>query len=188
MLTFVDLVRPGGRVGRARLLSVPLALFGLFLIVGVDWDALAAGERSGIALGLTTALFYAGYILVLPAARRPARSSARGNAFGDMAAITLFTCLFLCAEPAAAGLSLGIPDLATLAALVAYGILCQAFGQLCLFKGRLLAPPSLTGLVILLQPVLAFVWDVLFFARPMLAREILGAALAILAIRLGARR
>ena len=43
------------------------------------------------------------------------------------------------------------------------------------------------GIALLLQPTLSFVWDVLFFARPMSATELLGAAIALAAIYLGSR-
>ena len=43
------------------------------------------------------------------------------------------------------------------------------------------------GIALLLQPTLSFAWDVLFFARPMSARELLGAAIALFAIYLGSR-
>ena len=43
------------------------------------------------------------------------------------------------------------------------------------------------GVALLLQPALSFVWDVLFFERPMSAVEIGGALLALLAIYLGSR-
>ena len=44
------------------------------------------------------------------------------------------------------------------------------------------------GLALLLQPTLSFVWDVLFFARPMTLPELIGAAIAIAAIDLGSRK
>ncbi|MDH3433815.1 MAG: EamA/RhaT family transporter, partial [Gammaproteobacteria bacterium] len=43
------------------------------------------------------------------------------------------------------------------------------------------------GLALLLQPTLSFVWDVLFFARPMSLTELAGAAIALFAIYLGSR-
>ena len=43
------------------------------------------------------------------------------------------------------------------------------------------------GIALLLQPTLSFVWDVAFFARPMSAKELLGAAIALFAIYLGSR-
>ena len=43
------------------------------------------------------------------------------------------------------------------------------------------------GLALLLQPTLSFVWDVVFFARPMTATDFAGAAIALVAIYLGSR-
>jgi len=47
---------------------------------------------------------------------------------------------------------------------------------------------SVAGLIILLQPSLAFIWDILFFARPTGALEVMGAGLALTAIYLGLTR
>src|SRR5688572_9567607 len=55
----------GERGGWRLAAAVPLALFGLALIVGVDPAALAPAQRAGIALGLATAVCYASYILAL---------------------------------------------------------------------------------------------------------------------------
>ena len=49
-------------------------------------------------------------------------------------------------------------------------------------------PASLLSLVLLLQPVFAYVWDVAFFDRGFTAAELGGAALALAAIQLGAAR
>jgi drug/metabolite transporter (DMT)-like permease len=46
---------------------------------------------------------------------------------------------------------------------------------------------SRVGLILLLQPALAFLWDVLIFARDFGPREAAGAALALAAIGLGSR-
>ncbi|MGH8335846.1 MAG: EamA family transporter, partial [Gammaproteobacteria bacterium] len=47
---------------------------------------------------------------------------------------------------------------------------------------------SQVGLILLLQPVCAFAWDVLFFGRRFTAVEIAGAVLALAAIYLGSVR
>ncbi|MEW7979868.1 MAG: EamA family transporter, partial [Candidatus Sedimenticola endophacoides] len=44
---------------------------------------------------------------------------------------------------------------------------------------------SLAGLIILLQPSLAFCWDVLLFGRPASGTDLAGLALALLGIYLG---
>jgi drug/metabolite transporter (DMT)-like permease len=45
--------------------------------------------------------------------------------------------------------------------------------------------PSVAGLLLLLQPSLAFVWDVLIFQRPTSATQWLGVAIVLSAIYLG---
>lgn len=47
---------------------------------------------------------------------------------------------------------------------------------------------SQVGLILLLQPMLAFVWDVLFFRRSFGGVQLAGAALALAAIYLGSLR
>jgi EamA domain-containing membrane protein RarD len=52
-----------------QLLAVPLALLGLVMIVGLDWQSLPGDYRLGVIFGLLTAIMYAGYLLSLRAAR-----------------------------------------------------------------------------------------------------------------------
>ncbi|MEZ5988835.1 MAG: DMT family transporter [Planctomycetota bacterium] len=186
-MTIVGVLFLRDRPGPLRLVAIPLALVGLYLIVGVDWGELGPDKRSGVALGLLTACFYTTYLLVLP------RTQVRGAApthFANMAVISLLAGLFLSLHCAGKGLPLlpgSGPSLATgLLLVVAYGLLCQALGQVLLYKGRLLSAPSKTGLVILLQPTLAYVWDPLLFGRDLGPRQVLGAGLAVFAIWLGA--
>jgi len=44
---------------------------------------------------------------------------------------------------------------------------------------------SRAGVLLLLQPAGAFLWDVLIFGRPTTGRELVGAGLALLGIYLG---
>ncbi|MDH3906349.1 MAG: DMT family transporter, partial [Gammaproteobacteria bacterium] len=54
---------------KMQMLAVPLALLGLVMIVGLDWQSLPDDYRLGIIFGLLTAIMYAGYLLSLRAAR-----------------------------------------------------------------------------------------------------------------------
>jgi len=66
--------------------------------------------------------------------------------------------------------------------LILYGILCQAFAWLLITKGLPDIPVSYTGFLLLLQPALAFIWDILIFKRPTPPIEIVGAMITIFAI------
>ncbi len=48
-----------------QMIAVPMALLGLTLIVGFDWNALSADYKLGVILGFLTAAAYAAYLLTL---------------------------------------------------------------------------------------------------------------------------
>ena len=52
-----------------QMIAVPLALFGLAMIVGFDWSGLPQNYQLGVIFGLLTAVAYAGYMLSLREAR-----------------------------------------------------------------------------------------------------------------------
>ena len=78
-----------------------------------------------------------------------------------------------------------VPDLQSWWALLGYGFIAQVLGWVLIARGLLKSEASRAGLILLLQPTLAFVWDILFFKRPTGPVEILGALLALFAIYLG---
>jgi drug/metabolite transporter (DMT)-like permease len=81
-----------------------------------------------------------------------------------------------------------VPDAADIKWLLCYGVLSHSFGALLLASSLPHVSTTEAGLALLLQPTLSFVWDVLFFGRPMQPVEIAGAAIALVAIYLGARK
>mgnify|MGYP002713167703 CR=1 FL=1 len=183
LLTLVGILFLHERPGWMRLVAIPVALLGLFFVVGMDWQDLDADYQNGVLLGLLTAVFYGSYILVLPGTQR------RGVApthFANMACISVLTAVLL----GLYGLSMGTLTMvhgADLFWLLLYGVGCQALGQVFLYKGRLVTLPSKVGLVLLLQPTFAFAWDSLIFGRSPALRQYLGAGLALFAIWMGTR-
>lgn len=162
--------------------GIVAALAGLALLVGIDWRGLAPGYRAGVAFGLLTALSYGAYLLVLRASQARA---GRLEPVPNLMAICWGTALLLGLLAVREGESLGIPDGRTAVVLAAYGITAQVVGWLLISRGIPHVEAGRAGLVLLLQPSLAFVWDVLFFGRPTDATDVLGAGLALGAIYLG---
>ena len=167
-----------------QVIAVPLALLGLGMIIGLDWRSLPDEYRLGVAFGLLTALTYAGYLLTLRGARLHARDPLP---LSEVAVVSLVCTVMLALSAAAEGVSLALPTYTDAAWLVCYGVLSHSMGGLFLASSLPHVSTTEAGLALLLQPTLSFVWDVLFFARPMQPIEIAGAALALLAIYLGAR-
>ena len=173
----------GERISLRFILSVPIAVTGLFMIVGIRLELLTPDTRIGIAYGLATAFFYTGFLVALRKLQsgRPAPSAALG-----LMVVSLATALFLALDILRAGQSFAIPDLQSAIALVALGLMSQTVGWLLITHSLPRIPAAVAGLLLLLQPSLSFVWDVLFFGRATSTMAWTGVALALSAIYLGA--
>jgi drug/metabolite transporter (DMT)-like permease len=185
IMMFAGIVLLRQKPGTAQLLAVPLALAGLAMIVGLDWQGLPGDYRLGVVFGLLTAVVYAGYLLSLRAARVGSESRVP---LAEVAVVSVVCTLLLVLIAQAEGVSLAVPDSADIKWLLAYGILSHSFGALLLASSLPHVSTTEAGLALLLQPTLSFVWDVLFFGRPMEPVEIAGAAIALFAIYLGSRK
>ncbi len=167
------------------LMSIPLAIIGLFLLVGLHWQGLDAAYRRGVLFGVLTAISYAAYLLSLRAARR---ERERVSAVANLAVVSAVTAVLLLVVAGVSRESLRIPDVRTLVILLAYGFLCQALGWIVISRTLHLVDASRAALILLLQPALTFIWDIAFFGRPTTLLEAGGAGLAIAAIYLGGVR
>ena len=168
-----------------QVVAIPLALVGLALIVGLDWRALPEDYRLGVIFGLATAAAYAGYLLSMRRARQgsPHRIPSR-----EIAVVSLVCAAMLGVSAMVEGQSLAVPTLEDAAWLGAYGLLSHSLGLMFIASSLPHVSTTQAGVALLLQPTLSFIWDVVFFARPMSARELLGAVIALLAIYLGSRQ
>ncbi|HET7587737.1 MAG TPA: DMT family transporter [Gammaproteobacteria bacterium] len=167
--------------------ALPVAILGLFLLVSADWSSVSSGYHIGIALGLLTAAVYAGYILALRSSR--VRAVGGYSVVASIAAVSL-ACAAMLGPAVVAGAqeSFAIPSWRDAGILLAYGLCAQVFGWVLISKSLVRLNASQVGLILLLQPVLAFVWDVLFFGRRFGAVQIVGAAIALAAVYLGQQR
>jgi len=169
---------------RMFLLAVASSLLGLLLITGVDLDALGAGYRLGVLLGLATAVCYSGYLLLMK------QAMGRQEISGATAVLiyAMVCTIFLGLVTPLTGGSFVIPDTRSLLALLGAGVICTTIGWSFISSALKQTPATVAGLFLLLQPALAFVWDVLFFSRPTTASEATGVLLILGAIYLGSYR
>ncbi len=175
----------GEKLRLLYVMAVPLALLGLFLVVGIDGSKLSADYRLGVLCGLGAAACYAGFLLSI---RKLQREQQGATFFSVLTTVSLMTAALLTLEVLRSGATFVIPDRQSLLALAALGFFSQFAGWLLITNALPQIRASLSGLILLLQPALAFVWDVLFFQRPTSLLNWIGVLLALIAIYLGTSR
>ena len=171
----------GQRVTKLFVLSVPAALAGLFLMTGADFGTISDSESRGLFMGLLSALFYSGYILFLNTTMKFSTLSGLSTMF----VVSLSSTVFLAVVGAINGASFVVPDLPTLGILLGVGILSTTIGWSLISSSMRSVQVTTAGLILLLQPTLAFIWDILLFAKPLDPVEIAGVLLILGAIYCG---
>jgi len=168
-------------------LSIPLALFGLSLIVGIDTSKLDEGYKLGLLLGFITACFYAGYVLSLRGANKAeiASKESKNDPIRIMALVSLVTAIFLFLYSISFGESFAVGRPINWLWLLLLGVFCQAIAWVFISLSLPYVTAAHVGMIILLQPIFAFVWDILIFDRGITKLELIGATIAIVAIYLG---
>lgn len=164
------------------LFAMPLAFFGLFLVIGFHWSALEANYKFGVFYGFLTAIAYTGFLLLL---RKIQLNTAQDDRYSPLLLLSFFAALFLGIYMLALDIPFTIPSLKSAAALLSLAFFSQAAGWLLIAGSMPKIPASFTGLILLLQPSLSFVWDVLFFARPTTGLQWTGTIITLWAIYLG---
>ena len=185
ILASIGILVFGERMSWRLALSIPIAVTGLFLVVGIQWGSLDMNFRAGVGFGLLTALCYTGYTLSL---RRLQSSADRTTPSANLAVVSLITALFSFLLILLEGDSLVIPDARSVIALGAYGLFSQVVGWVLISKGLPGVRASLAGLLLLLQPLLAFIWDMVFFGCTLTVLKLTGTLMTLLAIYLGSTR
>ena len=165
-------------------LALMMAIGGLLLITGTDLAALSQVTRLGILFGLATAVFYSAYIMLI----KQAMSSGQASGVTTMLWVSISCSLFMALVSLAKGVPFVLPNSQALLSLAGVGMISTALGWSMLSSAIRLVPATLAGLVLLLQPTLAFLWDVLLFQRPTGGLEYLGIVLILTAIYLGTYR
>jgi drug/metabolite transporter (DMT)-like permease len=174
------------RLGWQFLAGVALAFVGLYLLVGLDWSRVGDQYRLGVILGVVTGVAYAIYML-------STRHAQRGGHVRLAPAQLLCVSSLLCAGVLGIAAvverdSFVLPDAQSWSALLGLGFFGQVLGWVLLTRAMPQLPASLIGLLLLLQPALSFVFDVILFARPTRTLDWVGVALSLVGIFVGSYR
>jgi drug/metabolite transporter (DMT)-like permease len=169
------------------LASALSAIVGVVLLVGLISEEVVFTARymQGIALGLATGVFYASYLITL-------KGASQRDFTTDVVVFFAWTSL-------AAAFFLGIaaliepgpvlpPDWESAGLLFSLGFVAQALGGWAITASLAKIVASRAGLILLLQPTLAMVWGILFFAEQFTFSQLVGAVVTLAAIYYGGLR
>lgn len=172
------------RLGLRFLAGLLLAFFGLWLMLGSQWSGLAPQYRWGVWLGLGTGVCYAVYNLCLRRSQREAHvDRARSAPVAQVLGIAaLVSAVFLGGAGMAEGSAFAIPSLKSLVVLLALAGFGHCLSWVLIARAMAHLRVALVGLLLLLQPVVAFVLDVWLFDRATEPREWLGLAFGLAGI------
>jgi len=164
----------GERPPRSTLMAVPIVLVGIALISGLGGGAYGANPARGVLLGLLTAFFYAGYLILIRRGGQDLRRPA-----GPVAVATASTV----AAGAVIGLLMGDldprPAPASLGWLALLGVTSQSAGYLLISLSLPRLPAVVTSILLLAQPVATLGLSMLLLAEAPSARQLAGVALVI---------
>ena len=137
------------RPPRPVLLALPIVLVGIVLISGViGTGAYGPNPPLGVALGMFTALAYAGYLLVIRRGSRDLRRPA-----GPVAISTASTALVAIVVGALLGELDPVPAWPSHGWLALVGVTSQSIGYLVISISLPRLPAALTSIILLAQPV-----------------------------------
>lgn len=177
----------GERVGLRFVAGIALAFFGLWLMLGADWATLPADYRWGVWLGLATGLCYAVYNIGLRHVQRAGTVGGSSAAASAPVAQVLAMVSLLCAgllglAGVAEGVSFAIPTWQALGWLLLLAALGHCLSWILISRAMQHLSVALVGLLLLVQPVCAFLLDILVLQRDTLPREWLGLAFTLAGI------
>lgn len=185
MMALAGVVLHRERLNWRFLVGLALAFGGLWLLIGDGWSKTTADYRVGVLFGAFTAVCYATYMLSFRHAQRE-RSTLDSSQL--LAITSLLSAIVLGLMCLGDGEKFAIPDTQTWIALIALGWVGQCAGWVLISRAMPQLPTSLVGLLLLMQPVLAFLMDVVLFHRVTLPLEWLGLAMSLCGIFIGSLR
>jgi drug/metabolite transporter (DMT)-like permease len=165
--------------------AIPGAFAGVAMIIGVDWATLSESYQTGITFGLATAVCYSAFLLIMRWQRLNDISGA--TPLVEVAWMSLACAVILAITAGISGESLAISNVNEAWLLAVYALLA-VIGIVVISWSLDKVATSLVGLLLLLEPTFAYVWDLTFFSRDVTTLELAGAALALGAIYLGSMK
>ena len=162
---------------RKFLLGLTIAVTGMVLLIGGDFQ-LQGRELIGDALGVVTAMFYAGYQLTVTKLRERVATSTLMAWTGLITAIVLLPIALLTGEQMLPVSAMGWVKLAGLA------LISQVAGQSLIAYAMAHLPATFSSVGLLFQPVMATLFAWLLLGEAVSALQLAGGITVLIGIRM----
>ena len=180
ILPFLALIFFNQKTQRIQIFSIFLGLLGLFLITGESWNALGNNYKLGILFGLLTAISYAGYIIAVK--RIDHNEENNSDPVFNLLFISLISAALLFLFSFFEQASLEIASTRDLIWMICYGLFSHVLGWFFILNGLQNLSAVSAGIILLTQPLLSYVWDILIFQKVILPIEYIGIVSVLLAM------
>ena len=173
----------GERLGLRFIAGVVLAFFGLWLLLGAGWASLPVQYRWGVWLGLITGIAYAAYNVGI---KRSQHEAAEGKArvpVEQVLCVAAFgSALCLGAIGWAEGEVFTPPSLQVWGLLLVLAAIGHCLSWILISRSMVVLPVAVAGLLLLAQPIVAYVLDVLVLDLSPTPRQWAGLAVSLAGI------
>ena len=173
----------GERLGLRFISGVLLSFIGLWLLLGSGWATLPAQYRWGVWLGLGAGLCYAAYNIGIKRSQAEAGKRHARVPVEQVLCIAAFgsaICLGLIGW--AEGEDFTPPGLKAWGVLLALAAIGHCLSWVLISRAMGVLPVALAGLLLLAQPIVAYLLDVALFDIPVSPQQWLGLAISLIGI------
>ena len=173
----------GERLGLRFLFGLCLAFFGLWLLLGADWALLPHQYRWGVWLGLAAGLAYAAYNIGIKRSQTEAGVGLPRVPIEQVLSITaLGSALCLLVMSWLEGEPLVPPTPAAWGVLLALAAVGHCLSWVLISRALVVLPVALSGLLLLAQPIVAYLLDVIVLDMHVTPRQWAGLAVSLAGI------
>ncbi len=166
-------------------ISVFFIIIGMLLLIGPSWGTQHTNWKWGVLFGILTAVAYTFYILTINEVQKEQNFI---NSVWNIMLISMICSFIMAGEVLYTNETFKIPNIKSLSAMLCYGLFCQVLGWLIISKNISKVKITTVGLILLLQPSLSFLWDILFFSRPTTFVDLFGVFFTLTGIYFGTIR
>jgi len=185
ILPFLALLFFNQKTKKIQIFAIFLGLLGLFLITGDYWEISGYNYKIGVLFGLLTAASYAGYIISMKSIDHNAKVNS--DPIFNLMFVSLVSAGLLFLFSTVEQESLSINGSSNLFWMISYGIFSHVLGWFFILNGLQKITAVSAGIILLTQPMLSYVWEILIFQKIILPIELLGIVSVLLAMMITVR-